>query len=146
MGRWLLGFLSLLSLTAAAQTGGGLYVAGGGFDFARTAGRAIAQNPNSRFFFLVTGDALRYLALTAPPDMVDVRNSVARSDVVFLVCRRDVDAGPYGLGDLVPGVVPVRGWPTPDSPPLIRNYYPDEDPGTLPGAADTLRRLRATCS
>lgn len=146
MGRWLFGLLSVLGLTAAAHASGGLYVAGGGFDFARTADRAIAQNPNSRFFLLATGEAVRYLALTAPQEMVDVRNRVARSDVVFLVCRREIEAGPYGLGDLVPGVIPVRGWPTPDSPPLIRNYYPDEDPATLPTAADSLRRLRATCS
>lgn len=146
MGRWLFGLLSVLSLTAAAQAGGGLYVAGGGFDFARTADRAIAQNPNSRFFLLATGDSVRYLALTAPQAMVDVRDRVRRTDVVFLVCQRDIDAGPYRLGDLLPGVIPVRGWPAANSPPLIRNYYPDEDPAMLPGATDALRRLRATCS
>ncbi len=146
--RWLFGLLSILGISAAAQANAGLYVAGGGFDFARAADRAIAQNPSSRFFFLVVGDAVRYLALTAPPEMVEVRNRVARHDVVFLVCRRDVDGGNYRLGDLVPGVVSVRGWPTQGTPPLAAgtNFYADEDPSMLPSGTDALRRLRATCS
>jgi hypothetical protein len=147
VARRLIALLSLVACSVAAQTGGGLYVAGGGFDFGKVGDRALAQNPQSRFFLLVVGDAIRYLALTAPPELVDVRNRIARGNVVFLVCQRDLEAGTYRLGDLVPGVVPVKGWPPPDMPnKLSGNYYPDEEPGQLPTATEALRRLRSTCS
>ena len=51
---------------------------------------------------------LRCLALTAPPEMVEVRNRVARGNVQFLVCERDLASGTYRLEDLVPGTVAVR--------------------------------------
>jgi hypothetical protein len=144
--RWLLALLSALAC-GAAQASGGLYVAGGGFDFAKVGDRALAQNAQSRFFLLTVGDAVRYLSLTAPPELVEVRNRIARGKVVFLVCQRDLDAASYRLSDLVPGVVAVKGWPAPDSPSkLAGNYYPDEEPGQLPTATEALRRLRATCS
>lgn len=149
MPRWLIALMSLVALSSAgAQPGGNLYVAGGGFEFAATAERALAQNPESRFFLLVVGDAVRYLSLTAPPEMVEVRNRVARGNVQFLVCQRDLDKGEYRLGDLVPGAVAVRGWPPPGSNalPVENKYYADEDPATLPWSTETLRRLRATCS
>ena len=57
MPRRLLALLTLLALAGAGAqpgpAGGNLYVAGGGFDFATTVDRALAQNPNSRFFLLV---------------------------------------------------------------------------------------------
>jgi hypothetical protein len=67
---------------------------------------------------------------------------------VFLVCQRDLDAGKYRLFDLVPGVVPVKGWTPQGSAPLPadQKYYPDEDPANLPASTEQLRRLRATCS
>lgn len=147
MSRWLLALFSALACSAAAQASGGLYVAGGGFDFGQVGDRAVAQNPQTRFFLLTTGDAVRYLSLTAPPDLVAVRNRIARGNVVFLVCQRDIDAGTYRLGDLVPGVVAVKGWPAANGPDnLVGNYYADEEPGQLPTATEALRRLRATCS
>ena len=107
----------------------------------------MAQNARSQFFLLAAGDALRYLVLTAPPELVAVRNRIARGNVVFLVCQRDLDAGNYRLSDLVPGVVAVKGWPLPDRPTnFAGNYYPDEDPGQLPLETQALRRLRSTCS
>ena len=147
--RRLLALLSICTVGgAAAQAGGALYVAGGGFDFAQAGDRALAQNPGSRFFMLAVGDAVRYLALTAPPEMVEVRNRVARGNVQFLVCQRDLASGTYRLEDLVPGTVAVRGWPPPGSAdlPAGTSFYPDEDPATLPWSTETLRRLRATCS
>jgi hypothetical protein len=144
--RWFIGSL-LAFMCSAAHASGGLYVAGAGFDLGQVGERAIAQNPDSRFFVLVVGDSIRYLALTAPPEMVEVRNRIARSNVVFLVCRRDIDNGAYRLSDLVPGVVAVRGWPAPGSNVQLNgNLYPDEDPEQLPSAAEALRRLRSTCS
>ena len=149
MSRWLACLLSVVAFGASAQSGGGgLYVAGAGFEFAQTGDRALAQNPTTRFFLLVVGDAVRYLSLTAPEDMVEVRQRIARGNVTFLVCQRDLDTGAYRLIDLVPGVVPVKGWPPPGSNalPVENKYYPDEDPATLPWSTETLRRLRATCS
>lgn len=149
MLRWLLALPLALALTGAtAQPGGNLYVAGGGFDFPSAAERALAQNPASRFFLLATGDAIRYLALTAPEELVEVRNRVARGNVQFLVCQKDLQAGEYRLLDLVPGTVAVRGFPPPGSTalPLDNKYYADEDPALLPWSGETLRRLRATCS
>jgi hypothetical protein len=68
--------------------------------------------------------------------------------VQFLVCERDLENGDYRLSDLVPGTVAVKGWPPPDSDalPAGSNFYPDEDPSSLPWSTETLRRLRATCS
>jgi hypothetical protein len=154
MLRGLIAFLSVVVLTAASAqpteppAGGNLYVAGNGFDFASTAERAAAQNPNTRFFLLVIGDAVRYLSLTAPPELVEVRNRVARTKVQFLVCQRTLDEGTWKLTDFVPGTVAVRGWPPPGSAALPQgsNYYRGEDPATLPWSTETLRRLRSTCS
>jgi hypothetical protein len=149
MLRWLLALPLALALAgAAAQPGGNLYVAGLGFDFPAAAERALAQNPGTRFFLLATGDALRYLTLTAPEDLVEVRNRVARGNVQFLVCEKDLHASEYRLHDLVPGTVAVRGFPPPGSTalPVDNKYYADEDPAVLPWSTETLRRLRATCS
>jgi len=149
MLRWLIVLLTSLALSSAsAQSGGNLYVAGAGFDFPATSERALAQNPNSRFFLLVVGEAIRYLSLTAPADVVDVRSRVARGNVQFLVCQRDLAMTGYRLGDLVPGTVVVRGFPPPGSSalPVEDKYYADEDPASLPWSTETLRRLRATCS
>ena len=131
-----------------AQSTGGVYIAGSGFDFPDVAERALAQNPHSRFYLLAVGDAVRYLSLTAPEEMAEVRRQVARGNVVFLVCHRDLDSGRYRLFDLVPGVVAVRGWPPPGSNalPVEDKYYPDEDQANLPTSTEQLRRLRATCS
>jgi hypothetical protein len=148
--RWLFAVLSVLVAAngAAAQAGGNLYVAGAGFDFEQAGERALAQNPEARFFLLAVGNAVRYLALTAPREMVEVRNRIARGNVQFLVCERDLGDGGYRLRDLVPGTVAVKGWPPPgsDALPAGAPYYPDEDPATLPWAGETMRRLRATCS
>jgi hypothetical protein len=148
LSRWLASLLSLVTCGAVAQSTGGVYIAGSGFDFPHVAERALAQNPHSRFYLLAVGDAVRYLSLTAPEEMVEARRQVARGDVVFLVCQRDLDSGPYRLHDLVPGVVAVRGWPPPGSNALPANekYYPDEDQANLPTSTELLRRLRATCS
>lgn len=150
MKRGLASLLCLSAVSAAAQGGGGgLYVAGGGFGFTQTIERAVAQNPSSsRFFVLVTTDALRGLTQLAPDEMVAARNLAARSGAVFLVCRRDIERDQISLNDLVTGVVPVRGWPPPGSTELPEGmpYYRDEDPSVLPKAADLLRRLRSTCS
>ena len=154
MLRWLTALLLTFAFAAASaqssepQAGGSLYVAGNGFDFPTTADRAAAQNPNTRFFLLVVGDAVRYLSLTAPPELVEVRNRVARTRVQFLVCQRSLDEGQWKLSDLVPGTVAVRGWPPPGSNALPEgsNYYRGEDPADLPWSTETLRRLRSTCS
>lgn len=148
MVKWLAILLSFVACNVSAQAGGGLYIAGAGFDFPQVAERALAQNPGARFFLLAVGDAVRYLSLTAPEEMVEVRNRVARGNVQFLVCQRELEAGNYRLVDLVPGTVAVRGFPPPGSTalPVENKFYADENPADLPWSTETLRRLRATCS
>ncbi|MGZ9075595.1 MAG: hypothetical protein ACXW13_07440 [Burkholderiaceae bacterium] len=150
MKRWIvLGWYAIATAAGAQASGGGLYVAGGNFDFTQAVERALAQNPAaSKFFVLATGDAVRGLSVVAPPELVEVRNRGLARGAVYLVCRRDIDREVFRLDDLVSGVVPVRGWPPPGSSDLPEgtNYYRGEEPSNLPGSNELLRRLRSTCS
>ena len=138
-----------MASTASAQGNGGLYVAGGNLDFTQAVERALAQQPTtSKFFVLVTGDAVRGLSVVAPPELVEVRNRGAARGAVYLVCRRDIEREVFRLTDFVSGVVAVRGWPPPDSNELPEgtSYYRGEDPSLLPSSTELMRRLRSTCS
>lgn len=149
MKRWIVLGLYAIATAAGAQASGGLYVAGGNFDFTQAVERALSQNPTpSKFFVLATGDAVRGLSVVAPPELVEVRNRGSARGAVYLVCRRDIDREVIRLTDLVSGVVPVRGWPPPGSNDLPEgtNYYRGEEPSNLPGSNELLRRLRSTCS
>ncbi len=135
--------------TASAQSEGGLYIAGGNFDFTQAIDRAVAQHPTpSKFFVLTVGDAVRALSVLAPPELVEARNLGAKHGAVYLVCRRDVERELFRMSELISTVVAVRGWPPPgsDELPPGKNYYPSEDPANLPKSTELLRRLRATCS
>jgi hypothetical protein len=146
-GLWLLLLLAFVGKAAASD--GGLYVAGGSFTFETAVERALAQNPTPRRFFLLTvGSAVRGLSVVAPPELAEPRSNALARGAVFLVCQRDIDKQLYTLLELVPGVVAVRGWPEPGSNALPPGalHYSDEDPASLPAAADALRRLRSTCS
>ncbi|MEP6607449.1 MAG: hypothetical protein ABJA83_02085 [Burkholderiaceae bacterium] len=141
--------LGLLATGAGAQGSGGLYIAGGTFDFARTIERAIAQSPSgSRFFVLATGDAVRALSLLAADEAVEARNLGAQRGAVYLVCQRDIEREVIRTNDLASGVIAVRGWPAAGSDELPEGtlYYRNEDPANLPKSTELLRRLRATCS
>ena len=150
MKRWIvLGWYAIATAVGAQASGGGLYVAGGNFDFTQAVERALAQNPApSKFFVLATGDAVRGLSVVAPPELVEVRNRGSARGAVYLVCRRDIERELFRLDDLVSGVVAVKGWPPPGSNELPEgtNFYRDEDAAMLPGSNDLLRRLRSTCS
>jgi hypothetical protein len=150
MKRWIvLGWYAIATAAAAQASGGGLYVAGGNFDFTQAVERALAQNPApSKFFVLATGEAVRGLSVVAPPELVEVRNRGLARGAVYLVCRRDIEREVFRATDLVSGVVPVKGWPPPGSSDLPEgaNYYRGEDPSTLPSSNELLRRLRSTCS
>ena len=150
MKRWIvLGWYAIATAAGAQASSGGLYVAGGSFDFTQAVERALAQNPTpSKFFVLATGDAVRGLSVVAPPELVEVRNRGSARGAVYLVCRRDIEREIFQLDDLVSGVVAVKGWPPPGSNELPEgtNFYRDEDASMLPGSNDLLRRLRSTCS
>ena len=150
MKRWVfLGWYAIVTAAAAQASGGGLYVAGGNFDFTQAVERALAQNPApSKFFVLATGDAVRGLSVVAPPELVEVRNRGSARGAVYLVCRRDIERQTFQLTDLISGVVAVKGWPAPGSGELPEgtNYYRGEEPSNLPGSNELLRRLRSTCS
>lgn len=149
MKRSLSLLLCCVVTAASAQSEGGLYIAGGNFDFAQAIDRAVAQHPTpSRFFVLVTGDAVRALSVVAPPELVEARNLGAKQGAVYLVCRRDIERELFRMNELISNVTAVRGWPPPGSNELPdgKSYYPNEDPSNLPKSTDLLRRLRATCS
>jgi hypothetical protein len=141
--------LGLLAAAAAAQSDyGGLYIAGGGgFSFKLAVQNGLAEN-NGRFFVISLPPETRGLSKNAPTDVAAVRDRGARAGAVFLVCKRDVDAGAVVLSDLATGVVQVRGWPPPGSPglPPDQLLYPDENPKNFPTSVSLLRRLRAICS
>jgi hypothetical protein len=149
MKRWLATLFSLLAASAVAQDNfGGLYIAGdAGFAFKQAVQMGLAEN-RGRFFVLVLPPETRGLSPKAPAAEATLRDRAAKAGAVFLVCKRDVDSGAVSLAGLVPGVVPIRGWPPVGSPglPLDQLFYPDEDPKNFPTSVTLLRRLRATCS
>ncbi len=147
---WIAALWLAMAGTAGAQAAeGGLYIAGAGFSFKAAAERALAQNPAGRRFFLLTlppeASALRRNAL---PAQARLRDRVIAAQGVLLVCQRDLDKGRIDAAQLVPGVVPVRGWPAKGGPqlPAGQRYFPGEDRSQLPAANEALRRLRSTCS
>jgi hypothetical protein len=140
---------ALCASAASAQSDGGLYIAGGGFSFQTAAERALSQNagPNRFFLLALPADAVA-LSVTAPPGLVALRDRVVAANGVLLVCQRDINNGSINPANLVPGVVPVRGWPPEGSNELPdgQRYFRGESPANLPAADEALRRLRSTCS
>jgi hypothetical protein len=137
------------STNGAAQTQGGLYIAGNGFTFEQAAQRALAANPKGqRFFVLSLPPATTALLKSAPAATAALRDRVRSANGVLLVCQRDIDNASVDASRLVSGVVAVRGWPPPGSTalPAGQLFYPDEDTSVLPVAVEAMRRLRATCS
>jgi hypothetical protein len=151
-----LGRLGLLALAAcgaplptSAQTEGGLYVAGAGFSFEQAADDGLSRNPGGqRFFLLALPPQTDALTSKASRAQAAARQRVVDGNGVLLVCRRDIDNGAVDASRLVPGVVPVRGWPPSGSGelPAGQRYFPDEDRANLPQSDELLRRLRSTCS
>jgi hypothetical protein len=142
--------LAITAGTAMAQNAeGGLYIAGDGFSFKTAAERGLAQNPGGRRFFLLTlPPAAASLRLNATPAQTRLRERVMAGNGVLLVCQRDLDNRRLNAAQLVPQVVPVRGWPPKggnELPPGER-YFPGEDRSMLPAADEALRRLRSACA
>lgn len=142
-------FVATAGPAPAQVAEGGLYVAGDGFSFKTAAQRGLAQNPGGRRFFLLTlPPQAASLRLDATPAQVRLRDRVIAGNGVLLVCQRDLDNRRLNAAQLVPQVVPVRGWPPKGSnelPPGER-YFPGEDRSNLPAANEALRQLRSTCS
>jgi hypothetical protein len=136
-------------LPAAAQSEGGLYIAGYGVDFERAAGDGLSRNPpGQRFFLLVLPPHTAALTSAASTSAAAARERVIAANGVILVCQRDIDSGAIEAAKLVPGVVAVRGWPPAGSNalPAGQRHFADENPATLPQADEALRRIRSTCS
>lgn len=135
--------------TALAQEEGGLYIAESGFSFEQAANRALAQNPKGqRFFVLALPPNSAALTKAAPKSAAAVRQRVTAAGGVLLVCQRDIDNRSIDAATLVPGVVPVRGFPPAGSNALPHGerYFPGENPDNLPRGNEALRRLRSACS
>ena len=128
---------------------GGLYIAGSGFSFEQAANRGLAQNPKGqRFFVLALPPNAAALTKGAPKSAAAVRERVTAAGGVLLVCQRDIDNRSVDATKLVPGVVPVRGFPPAGSNaiPHGERYFAGENPDNLPRSNDALRRLRSACS
>ena len=138
-----------IGAAVAQNAEGGLYIAGDGFSFKTAAERGLAQNPGGRRFFLLTlPPAAASLRLNATPAQTRLRERVMAGNGVLLVCQRDLDNRRLNAAQLVPQVVPVRGWPPKggnELPPGER-YFPGEDRSMLPAADEALRRLRWACA
>jgi len=134
---------------AAAQSEGGLYIAGYGFSFQEVAERAISQNTGGqRFFVLALPQEAGALTAQAARPLAAARERVLAANGVLFVCQRDIDEGLINAAALVPGVVAVRGWPAQggSTMPQGERYFKGEDPANLPASNTALRRLRSTCS
>jgi hypothetical protein len=134
---------------AAAQSEGGLYIAGAGFSFQVTAETAMSQNAGGRRFFLLSlPPETAALSATATATLATLRKRIAAANGVLLVCQRDIDNGRIRAAGLVPGVVAVRGWPRPGNNELPdgQRYFTHENPANLPAADEALRQLRSTCA
>lgn len=141
--------LVLVASAMVAQTPGGLYIAGDQFDFEQAAQTALAENAGGqRYYVLVLAPASRALSRQASGKAGALRGQISASGGILLACQRDLVSGAVDLRNLVPGVVPVRGWPPPDFDlwPPNQLYYPGEDPAQLPVPTEQLRRARAACS
>jgi hypothetical protein len=148
LGVWAL-VACMLPLTAAAQADGGLYVAGAGFSFEQAADDGLSHNPGGgRFFLLALPPQTEALTARATRSQAAARQRVVNGNGVLLVCQRDIDNGSVDASKLVPGVVPVRGWPPVGSSELPpgQRYFADENPANLPQSGEMLRRLRSACS
>jgi hypothetical protein len=138
--------LAMLGSTAALGAAeGGLYIAGAGSSFQEAAERALAQNPGSNRFFVLTlpGEAAA-LGNRATPAQQRLRDRVLAANGVLLVCQRDLDNGRISADGLAAGVVPVRG--SSNELPAGQRYFANENPANLPAANKALRRLRSTCA
>ena len=135
--------------TTEARSEGGLYIAGAGSTFQQAAQKGIKNNPRGqRFFLLSLPPETRALLTNANPQLAALRDRVVAANGVLYVCQRDIDNGKIEAGNLVPGVVAVRGWPPSgsDALPHGAGYFEGEDPSTLPASNNALRRLRSTCA
>jgi hypothetical protein len=141
-------FAAALPATASAQSEGGLYIAGDGFTFQQAADRAMAQNPGGRRFFLLSlPPETNALAAGPAGAAAKVRDRALAANGILFVCQRDIDNGKVNAANLVPGVVPVRGWPPSGAAELVnRRYFAGENPAKLPAANEALRRLRSICA
>lgn len=138
-----------LSPAAIGQSEGGLYIAGTDASFEQAASDGISRNPGGqRFFLLALPPQTAALTTKASKAQAAARQRVVEANGVLLVCQRDLDNRSVDAATLVPGVVPVRGWPPAGSSalPAGQRYYADENPANLPQANESLRRLRSACS
>ncbi|HYR35545.1 MAG TPA: hypothetical protein VEQ87_14730 [Burkholderiales bacterium] len=105
--------LMLALALAAAPLGPNLFVAGDGFTLEQAMADAQAQrtpeDPPPKI--LVTGDqAARLAAARATPDTIELIRRARRGGAGIYVCGKDLKAHGLRPGDLVPGVIAVRGY------------------------------------
>jgi len=106
--------LGLSSALAAGPRGQNLFIAGDGF----TLDQAIADaqkertpHDSPRYRILATGEEVRRLmGIGAAPDGHDLLVSARKSGGMFFVCSKDLKALGLRPGDMLPGVVAVRGY------------------------------------
>jgi hypothetical protein len=106
--------LGISSALAAGPRGQNLFIAGDGF----TLGQALADaqkertpQDSPRYRILATGEEVRRLmGVGAAPDGYDLLVRARKSGGTFFVCSKDLKALGLRPGDMLPGVVAVRGY------------------------------------
>jgi hypothetical protein len=103
-----------LSTALAAPRGQNLFIAGDGFTLDQAIVDAQAQRTpldSPRYRILATGEEVRRLmAVGAAPDGTELLAKARLSGGTVFVCSRDLKLRGLKPGDLLPGVVAVRGY------------------------------------
>jgi hypothetical protein len=106
--------LGLSTALAGAPRGHNLFIAGDGFTLDQAIADAQAQRTpldSPRYRILATGEEVRRLmAAGAAPDGTELLARARRSGGTVFVCGKDLKALGLKPGDLLPGVVAVRGY------------------------------------
>ena len=106
--------LGLSTALAGAPLGQNLFIAGDGFTLDQAIADAQAQRTpldSPRYRILATGEEVRRLmAVGAAPDGNELLARARRSGGAVFVCGKDLKARGLRPGDLLPGVVAVRGY------------------------------------
>jgi hypothetical protein len=106
--------LGLSTALAGAPRGQNLFIAGDGFTLDQAIADAQAQRTPldaPRYRILATGEEVRRLmGVGAAPDGYDVLAKARKSGGTLFVCGKDLKALGLRPGDMLPGVVAVRGY------------------------------------
>ena len=115
----------LSTALAGAPRGQNLFIAGDGFTLDQALADAQKERTpqdSPRYRILATGEEVRRLmGVGAAPDGHDLLVRARKSGGTFFVCSKDLKALGLRPGDMIPGVVAVRGY-LPYDPSKIEDW------------------------